>query len=59
MQTIMMPKDQQQGSMKIMTYVMSGMMLFWDSLSQQVLHIWTIGNVFAIAQHFNYESFKS
>lgn len=38
MQTLMMPKDQQQGSMKIMTYVMSAMMLFWDSLSQQVLH---------------------
>ncbi len=29
MQTLMMPKDQQQGSMKIMTYVMSAMMLFW------------------------------
>lgn len=53
MQTIMMPKDQQQGSMKIMTYVMSGMMLFWGfSFPAGLTLYWTIGNVFAIAQHY-------
>jgi len=53
MQTVMMPKDQQQGSMKIMTYVMSGMMLFWGfSFPAGLTLYWTIGNVFAIAQHY-------
>ena len=53
MQTIMMPKDQQQGTMKIMTYVMSGMMLFWGfSFPAGLTLYWTIGNVFAIAQHY-------
>ena len=53
MQTLMMPKDQQQGSMKIMTYVMSGMMLFWGfSFPAGLTLYWTVGNVFAIAQHY-------
>lgn len=53
MQTLMMPQDQQQGSMKIMTYVMSGMMLFWGfSFPAGLTLYWTIGNVFAIAQHY-------
>ena len=52
MQTLMMPKDQQQGSMKIMTYVMSAMMLFWGfSFPAGLTLYWTIGNVFAIGQH--------
>ena len=53
MQTLMMPKDQQQGSMKIMTYVMSAMMLFWGfSFPAGLTLYWTIGNLFAIAQHY-------
>ena len=53
MQTLMMPKDQQQGSMKMMTYVMSPMMLFWGFTFPAGLTLyWTIGNVFAIAQHY-------
>lgn len=53
MQTLMMPKDQQQGSMKMMTYVMSAMMLFWGFTFPAGLTLyWTIGNVFAIAQHY-------
>ncbi len=53
MQTLMMPKDQQQGSMKIMTYVMSAMMLFWGfSFPAGLTLYWTIGNVFAIGQHY-------
>lgn len=53
MQTLMMPKDQQQGSMKIMTYVMSGMMLFWGfSFPAGLTLYWTVGNVFSIAQHY-------
>lgn len=53
MQTLMMPKDQQQGSMKMMTYVMSAMMLFWGfSFPAGLTLYWTIGNVFAIAQHY-------
>ena len=50
---LMMPKDQQQGSMKIMTYVMSAMMLFWGfSFPAGLTLYWTIGNVFAIGQHY-------
>ena len=53
MQTLMMPKDQQQGFMKMMTYVMSAMMLFWGfSFPAGLTLYWTIGNVFAIAQHY-------
>ncbi|WP_042277498.1 YidC/Oxa1 family membrane protein insertase [[Clostridium] dakarense] len=53
MQMLMMPKDQQQGSMKIMTYVMSGMMLFWGfSFPAGLTLYWTVGNLFAIAQHY-------
>ncbi len=53
MQTLMMPKDQQQGSMKIMTYVMSAMMLFWGfSFPAGLTLYWTIGNVVAIGQHY-------
>ena len=53
MQTLMMAKDQQQGSMKMMTYVMSAMMLFWGfSFPAGLTLYWTIGNVFAIAQHY-------
>lgn len=53
MQTLMMPKDQQQGSMKIMTYVMSAMMLFWGfSFPAGLTLYWTVGNVFAIGQHY-------
>ena len=53
MQTLMMPKDQQQGSMKIMTYVMSAMMLFWGfSFPAGLTLYWTIGNLFAIGQHY-------
>lgn len=53
MQTLMMPKDQQQGSMKMMTYVMSAMMLFWGFTFPAGLTLyWTIGNLFAIGQHY-------
>ncbi|WP_286310717.1 YidC/Oxa1 family membrane protein insertase [Romboutsia ilealis] len=53
MQTLMMPKDQQQGSMKIMTYVMSAMMLFWGFSFPAGLTLYlTIGNVLAIGQHY-------
>lgn len=53
MQMLMMPKDQQQGSMKIMTYVMSGMMLLWGFKFPAGLTLyWTVGNLFAIAQHY-------
>ncbi len=53
MQTLMMPKDQQQGSMKIMTYVMSAMMLYWGFMFPAGLTLyWTVGNLFSIAQHY-------
>ena len=53
MQMLMMPKDQQQGSMKTMTYVMSAMMLYWGFMFPAGLTLyWTAGNLFSIAQHY-------
>ena len=53
MQTLMMPKDQQQGSMKIMTYVMSGMMLFWGfSFPAGLTLYWTVSNLYQLAQQY-------
>ena len=53
MQTLMTPKDQQQGSMKTMTYVMSAMMLYWGFKFPAGLTLyWTVGNLFSIAQHY-------
>ena len=53
MQKIMMPKDQQQGSMKVMTYVMAGMSLYWGFMFPAGLTLyWTVSNVFSIAQHY-------
>jgi YidC/Oxa1 family membrane protein insertase len=53
MQMLMMPKDQQQGSMKTMTYVMSAMMLYWGFKFPAGLTLyWTAGNLFSIAQHY-------
>jgi YidC/Oxa1 family membrane protein insertase len=53
MQMLMMPKDQQQGSMKVMTYVMSAMMLYWGFMFPAGLTLyWTAGNLFSIAQHY-------
>lgn len=53
MQMLMMPKDQQQGSMKVMTYVMSAMMLYWGFMFPAGLTLyWTVGNLFSIAQQY-------
>lgn len=53
MQKLMMPQDQQEGPMKIMTYFMSGMMLFWGFTFPAGLTLyWTVGNLFAIAQQY-------
>ena len=53
MQMLMMPKDQQQGSMKVMTYAMSAMMLYWGFMLPAGLTLyWTAGNLFSIAQHY-------
>lgn len=53
MQMLMMPKDQQQGSMKVMTYVMSAMMLYWGFMFPAGLTLyWTAGNIFSIGQHY-------
>lgn len=53
MQMVMMPKDQQQGSMKMMTYVMSAMMLYWGFMFPAGLTLyWTVGNLFSIAQQY-------
>ncbi len=54
MQMIMMPKDQQQqGSMKTMTYVMSAMSFYWGWTFPAGLALyWIVSNLFSIAQHY-------
>lgn len=53
MQKVMMPSDQQQGSMKMMTYVMAGMSLYWGFIFPAGLTLyWTASNIFSIGQHY-------
>lgn len=53
MQKVMMPSDQQQGSMKMMTYVMAGMSLYWGFIFPAGLTLyWTASNLFSIGQHY-------
>ena len=53
MQKVMMPSDQQQGSMKMMTYVMAGMSLYWGFIFPAGLTLyWTVSNIFSIGQHY-------
>lgn len=53
MQTLTIPKDQLEGPMKYMSYMMLGMS-FWMGLTlpSGLILYWTASNVFAIGQHF-------
>ncbi len=52
-QMLVMPKDQQQGSMKFMTYFMSFMMFWWGITFPAGLTLyWTASNLFQLAQHY-------
>lgn len=51
MQKIMTPSDQLNGQMKMMTYVMAGMSLYWGFIFPAGLTLyWTVSNIFAILQ---------
>ena len=53
MQKVMTPKDQLQGSMKVMTYVMAGMSFYWGFIFPAGLTLyWTVSNLFSIAQYY-------
>ncbi len=53
MQKAMTPKDQLQGTMKIMTWVMSGMSFYWGFIFPAGLTLyWTISNVFSVLQFY-------
>jgi YidC/Oxa1 family membrane protein insertase len=53
MQKIMTPSDQQEGTMKTMTYVMAAMSFYWGMTFPAGLAVyWTASNLFAIAQHY-------
>ncbi|HSQ90121.1 YidC/Oxa1 family membrane protein insertase [Romboutsia sp.] len=53
MQKVMMPSDQQQGSMKTMTYVMAAMSFYWGfTFPAGVTLYWTVSNLFSIAQYY-------
>lgn len=52
-QKLTMPQDQQQGSMKIMTYFMSFMMFWWGiSFPAGLALYWTVSNLFQLAQYY-------
>ncbi|MGL5711880.1 MAG: YidC/Oxa1 family membrane protein insertase [Paraclostridium sp.] len=52
-QMLVMPKDQQQGTMKFMTYFMSFMMFWWGITFPAGLTLyWTASNIFQLAQHY-------
>lgn len=53
MQKLMTPKDQLQGSMKIMTWVMAGMSFYWGFIFPAALTLyWTVSNLFSILQFY-------
>lgn len=53
MQKIMTPSDQQEGTMKTMTYVMAGMSFYWGITFPAGLALyWTASNLFTIAQYY-------
>lgn len=53
MQKLMTPKDQLQGNMKIMTYVMAGMSLYWGIIFPAGLSLyWVMSNLFSIVQFY-------
>ncbi len=52
-QMLTIPKDQQQGSMKFMTYFMSAMMVWWGiSFPAGLALYWTVSNLFQLAQYY-------
>ena len=52
-QKLTMPKDQQQGSMKFMTYFMSIMMFWWGiSFPAGLTLYWTVSNLYQLAQQY-------
>ncbi|MGL5640745.1 MAG: YidC/Oxa1 family membrane protein insertase [Paraclostridium sp.] len=52
-QKLTMPSDQQQGSMKFMTYFMSFMMFWWGiSFPAGLALYWTVSNLFQLAQYY-------
>lgn len=53
MQLVMTPKDQMQGPMKTMLYVMPAMSLFWGLTFPAALTLyWTISNLFSVVQYY-------
>lgn len=53
MQKIMTPSDQQEGTMKTMTYVMAAMSFYWGMTFPAGLSVyWTASNLFTIAQYY-------
>ncbi len=52
MQKITTPTDQLEGSMKYMTYVMTGFSFYWGFIFPAGLTLyWTVSNLFSAAQH--------
>ncbi len=52
-QKLTMPQDQQQPSMKYMTYFMSFLMFFWGvKLPAGLAIYWTVSNVFQVLQYY-------
>lgn len=53
MQKAMTPKDQLQGSMKMMTWMMAGLSFYWGFIFPAGLALyWTVSNIFSVFQFF-------
>lgn len=53
MQIVMTPKEQMEGPMKMMTYLLPGMSLIWGfSFPAALTLYWTISNVFSVFQFY-------
>lgn len=52
MQMVTVPKDQMQGSMKVLNYMMPALSLFWGfSFPAALTLYWTVSNLFSVVQH--------
>lgn len=52
MQKIMTPKDQQEGPMKMMSWLLAGMSLYWGFIFPAALALyWGVSNIFSVFQY--------
>ena len=53
MQKVMTPKDQIEGPMKMMSWLLAGMSLYWGFIFPAALTLyWGVSNIFSVFQYY-------